>query len=598
MLFRSIFLQRSIVRFKNLKLKNKIALATTVLISVSTASTLIFLYIQSKNIVSQKSYNETHEITVQLVKYYDEKLTKIINLTQGIFQDQTFKLSLNNILWNPQYNYAIESTTMQSLFQQTRLKDTFVDSIFLFTTNGVFHENNNTVRTGFDFTKSNLYKGYQINHVISWQSGCQDVIFDNKSDVIPVVLSTTIDGVYDRAVLVLNLKENAFKASLEEISSNNKGSIFLLNTDESVVTCVDDKDYAPLLKDKNFLYKLNNSSGYFKYKYNNQKLYVNYAIVAINGWKTIMIQPESELLKDVNSLQITVLLIGLFTISFAGMMSILVASTITKPIYRLRNTILKVQSGELDSRFKNIYSDEIGQLGESFNGMLDEIQSLIKDLGLEREKTKEEQKQKSKAEIKALQAQINPHFLYNTLDSIYWKSKLGENEEVSEMIISLSKLLRIGLSKGQDKIQVESEIEHVRNYLYLESNMYKGKFDYVINIDGDISRYYIVKTILQPFVENSLLHGFNGIDYKGNIIIDVNVKENNIILVVKDNGRGMNIDVIRKSLQENVTESEGYALKNVYQRLKLNYGKECSINLRSEPFKETSVEIIIPAEEI
>ena len=102
----SIFLQRSIVRFKNLKLKNKIALATTVLISVSTASTLIFLYIQSKNIVSQKSYNETHEITVQLVKYYDEKLTKIINLTQGIFQDQTFKLSLNNILWNPQYNYA------------------------------------------------------------------------------------------------------------------------------------------------------------------------------------------------------------------------------------------------------------------------------------------------------------------------------------------------------------------------------------------------------------------------------------------------------------------------------------------------------------
>ncbi|MGH4051596.1 MAG: sensor histidine kinase [Clostridium sp.] len=594
----SIFLKRSIEHFKNLKLRNKIALATTLLISVSTASTLFFLYIQSKDIVLQKSYNETHEITVQLVKYYDEKLTKIINLTQGIFQDQAFKLSLNNILWNPNHSYAIESTTMQSLFQQTRLKDTFVDSIFLYTTNGVFHENNNKVRTGFDFTKSNLYKGYQINHIISWQSGCHDVVFDNNSDVIPVVLGTTIDGVYDKAVLVLNLKENAFKASLEDISSNNKGSIFLLNTDGSVVTSVDAKDYAPLLKDKNFLYKLNNSSGYFKYNYNNQKLYVNYAVVAINGWKTIMVQPESELLKDVNSLQITILLIGLFTISFAGMMSIRVASTITKPIYRLRNTILKVQSGELDSRFKNNYSDEIGQLGESFNGMLDEIQSLIKDLGLEREKTKEEQKQKSKAEIRALQAQINPHFLYNTLDSIYWKSKLGENQEVSEMIISLSKLLRIGLSKGRDKIQVESEIEHVRNYLYLESNMYKGKFDYVINIQGDISRYYIVKTILQPFVENSLLHGFNDIDYRGNIIIDVKVRENNIILVVKDNGRGMNIEVIRKSLQDNVTESEGYALKNVYQRLKLNYGEECSINLRSEPFKETSVEIIIPAEEI
>ncbi|MGH4140052.1 sensor histidine kinase [Clostridium sp.] len=594
----SIFLKRNIVRFKNLKLRNKIALATTLLISVSTASTLFFLYVQSKNIVSQKSYNETHEITVQLAKYYDEKLTKIINLTQGIFQDQTFKQSLNNILWNPQYNYAIESTTMQSLFQQTRLKDSFVDSIFLYTTKGVFHENNNKVRIGFKFTKSNLYKGYQTNHIISWQSGCQDAIFDNNSNLIPVVLSTTIDGVYDKAVLVLNLKENAVKASFEDISSNNKGSIFLLNTDGSVVTSVDDKSYAPLLKDENFLYKLNNSSGYFKYKHNNQKLYVNYDSVAINGWKIIIVQPESELLKDVNSLQITVLLIGLFTISFAGMMSILVASTITKPIYKLRNTILKVQSGELDSRFKNKYSDEIGQLGESFNGMLDEIQSLIKDLGLEREKTKEEQKQKSKSEMKALQAQINPHFLYNTLDSIYWKSKLGENQEVSEMIISLSKLLRIGLSKGQDKIQVESEIEHVRNYLYLESNMYKGKFDYEINIEGDISRYYIVKIILQPFVENSLLHGFNGIGYKGNITIDVKVKENNIILVVKDNGRGMNIEAIKKSLQENVTESEGYALKNVYQRLKLNYGEQCSINLRSEPFKETSVEIIIPTEEI
>jgi two-component system sensor histidine kinase YesM len=594
----SIILKRSIVLFKNLKLKNKIALATAILISVSTAITLLFLFIQFKNIVSQKSYNDTHEITVQLVKYYDEKLTKIINSTQGIYQDQSFKQSLNSILWNKKYNYAIESSTMQRLFQQTRLKDPFVDSFFLYTTNGVFYENNNTIKAGFDFTKSNLFKGYEKNKIISWQSGGQDAIFNSSLRVIPVVLSTTIEGIYDKAVMVLNLKEAAFKASLKSISSNNKGSIFLLNTDGTVVTSVDDKDYGSLLSDNSFLYKINNGNGYFNYEYNKEKLYVNYAIVAINGWKAIIIQPESELLKDVSRLQMTVLLIGLFTICIAGIMSIIVALTITKPIYSLQNTILKVQGGKLDARFKNKYSDEIGQLGESFNGMLDEIQYLIKDLELERIKTKEEQKQKAKAEMKALQAQINPHFLYNTLDSIYWKSKLGENNLVSEMIISLSKLLRIGLSKGRDKILVTSEIEHVKNYLYLESNMYEGKFDYEVNTFGDISRYYMVKTILQPFVENSLLHGLNDINYKGKIIIDVEVKEDNVILTVKDNGQGMDVEVIRKSLQDNGTEPDGYALKNVYQRLKLNYGEECSINFTSEPFKETSVQIVIPAEEI
>ncbi len=586
------------VLFKNMKLKQKIAVSTVSILLLSTVLTISLLYGQFEKIVEKNSYNETHQMVVQLANYYNEKLTKVINLTHDIFENRYFEESLDNILWTEQYNYAKESSTMQAIFQRTKLKDRIIDSFFLYTPKGIFYDNTQKLRPEFDIKNTVIYNAFDNRTSISWERAYRDELFENENRVIPVVMNVTTDRIYDYAFFVVNLSEKEFISSLRDINTVNKASVYVVDREGKLVTSAEYRDYKDLLISSEFGENLkDDNNGHFEYALNGEKLYVNYAQIDLNGWRVVTVQPQKELLRDVQKLQFFVILIGVVLVTFAAVLAVVVASSVTRPIDRLRKTMQLVQEGQLDARFTSRYTDEIGQLGTSFNSMLGEIQQLIKELEEERERTKEEQRLKVKAEIKALQAQINPHFLYNTLDTIYWKAKMGENELVSEMIISLSNLLRIGLSKGRDKIPVTAEIEHVKNYLYLQSNVYKDRFDYTLEIKDDISKYYTVKLLLQPIVENALLHGFENIDYKGHITITIEVLEEKIYLRVTDNGKGFNVADIGASLKDPTAETKGYALKNVYQRVVLNYGEDYGINLESKPYEKTTIEIIIPAEE-
>lgn len=592
-------LSKFIIYFKNLKLMHKIALATSMIIIFSTLMTVLFSYIQFKSIVEQNSYKETHQMVVQLANYYNEKLTKIINLTHVIFENENFNNSLENILWDDQYNYAKESSTMQMIFQKMMLKDKFIDSFFLYTPKGMFYQDTQKLRYGMDFEKTQIFKRFDDTPTISWQASYANEIFESNSNVIPIVMNITTDRIFDTVYFVINLRETEFIKNLQDINATNKASVYIVNDNGELITFSEYSSYKDLLRSEEFKGRFfAESKGYFNYYNEGKRLYVNHAKIGINNWHVVIIQPEAELLKDVTRLQLYVLLIGMASVTIAVLLAIFVASTITKPIHVLKNTMIRIQNGNLGLRFKSKYTDEIGELGVSFNKMVDEIQSLILELEHEKERTKEEQKQKVKAEIRALQAQINPHFLYNTLDSIYWKSMLKENELVSDMIISLSSLLRIGLSKGKDKIPIASEIEHVRNYLYLQSKVYTNKFSYHIEVKGDISKYGTVKLILQPIVENSLLHGFDSINYTGLISIYIEQVDGKILFRVTDNGKGMDVEAVKSSLIDNKIEPKGYALKNVYQRIKLHYGEEFGLYIESKPYEETRIEIIIPAEEV
>jgi len=586
------------ILFKNLKLKQKISLSTTFILILSTFMTIVLLYGQFKNLVEKNSYKETHQMVIQLSNYYNEKLTKVINLTHGIFENLNFQQSLDNIVWDDQYNYAIEASTLQPLFHRTMLKDRVIDSFILYTPQGIFPDSIHKLNPDFEVEKTSIFKVFGNTPNISWGKAYADEFFESKKRVIPVVMSITTDRIYGSEFFIINLSEEELISPLKDINSSNKASVYIVNNDGQIITQSEYKGYHNLVGLQDFNKLINNGNdGSFKYTYNGEKLYINYSKIALNGWRVITVQQQDELLKEVQKLQLFVILIGFTMTTVAGLVAIIVASTVTRPLYKLRKTMQSVQEGQLDARFTNKYNDEIGQLGTSFNSMLDEMQILIRELEEERERTKEEQKLKVKAEIKALQAQINPHFLYNTLDSIYWKSKMGKNELASEMIISLSNLLRIGLSKGKDKIPVTAEIEHVKNYLYLQSNVYNDRFDYNVAVTGDISRCLTVKLILQPIVENAIFHGFDNIGYKGMINISVENIGNKVHFKVEDNGIGFDVEAIMSSLKDQSTETKGYALKNVYQRIVLNYGQGFGVNLESTPYEKTIIEIVIPTEE-
>ena len=249
----------------------------------------------------------------------------------------------------------------------------------------------------------------------------------------------------------------------------------------------------------------------------------------------------------------------------------------------------KVEQNNLDVRFTSKYEDEVTQVGLKFNRMLEEISSLIDDV-------KEAEFEKRKMEVKALQARIDPHFLYNTLNTIIWKSESSQNQDVREMITSLSLLFQLGLNGGNELTTLAKEIDHVRQYLNLQQKCYEGLFDYTIELeDNSLLEKPILKIILQPLVENSILHGFEEMEEMGKIRISITCQSDTMRLRVGGQWcSGWTSQSVKADMRIEQSLKRSYALRNVYGRLRLHYGSEADIDLSSVPHVSTSVTLTIP----
>ena len=309
------------------------------------------------------------------------------------------------------------------------------------------------------------------------------------------------------------------------------------------------------------------------------------------GWTVVGAAYTSELLKNNEQAQMWYLLVAsILLLAVIGISSI-ISREITKPIRSLRDSMRKVQNGQFDTHVEVITENEIGSLGRSFNLMTSEIQALM-------EQNVYEQKQKRKSELKALQAQINPHFLYNTLDSIIWMSEAGENDEVVEMTSALARLLRQSISNDQEEVELEKEIEYVKNYLTIQKMRYKDKLEFFIYVDPRVAHVPIIKLVLQPLVENAIYHGIKYKETKGNLKIYARPVDGRVEIVVADDGIGMDEDVMEHIFDEHRKEQKrnGVGVPNVQKRLKLQYGSEYGIRYESVKGAGTKAVITIPVD--
>ena len=309
------------------------------------------------------------------------------------------------------------------------------------------------------------------------------------------------------------------------------------------------------------------------------------------GWTVVGAAYTSELLKNNEQAQMWYLLVAsILLLAVIGISSI-ISREITKPIRSLRDSMRKVQNGQFDTHVEVITENEIGSLGRSFNLMTSEIQALM-------EQNVYEQKQKRKSELKALQAQINPHFLYNTLDSIIWMSEAGENDEVVEMTSALARLLRQSISNDQEEVELEKEIEYVKNYLTIQKMRYKDKLEFFIYVDPRVAHVPIIKLVMQPLVENAIYHGIKYKETKGNLKIYARPVDGRVEIVVADDGIGMDEDVMEHIFDEHRKEQKrnGVGVPNVQKRLKLQYGSEYGIRYESVKGAGTKAVITIPVD--
>lgn len=269
-----------------------------------------------------------------------------------------------------------------------------------------------------------------------------------------------------------------------------------------------------------------------------------------------------------------------------------VSKSITIPVTELVEVTEEISSGNLEAR-ANIYSnDEIGRLSASVNAMTEDINTMLVRI-------KEDEHKMRNAEIRLLQEQINPHFLYNALDTIVWLIEVRENEKAVNMTMSLSQFFRQILSHGREYISIAEEEKHVKSYLEIQHIRYADILDYEINFDKNILDYRLLKLTLQPIVENALYHGIKYKRAKGMIKISGKLKDDLITLVVEDDGVGIEPDELEK-LRENIKKpckdtDKGFGLANVNERIRMNFGEEYGMIIESEPGIGTKVSVVVPA---
>jgi two-component system sensor histidine kinase YesM len=252
----------------------------------------------------------------------------------------------------------------------------------------------------------------------------------------------------------------------------------------------------------------------------------------------------------------------------------------------------EAQEGDLTVSFNTMYNDEIGELGNSFNTMVKEISNLINLVQIE-------EKSKRIAEMNVLQAQIKPHFMYNTLDTIRWMAEEHNEKDIVEIIEAFTNLLRISLSKGKEIISVKEELNHVQSYLTIQKIRYEDKLDYEIEFDENIFNYNLIKLILQPLVENAIYHGIKEKRGNGKIVITGKFEGDSLCFTIKDNGKGIEEEVLDKINKMLVHSNEkgnemGYGIFNVNERIRLTYGEKYGLVYKSVYGEGTIVELRHP----
>ena len=282
--------------------------------------------------------------------------------------------------------------------------------------------------------------------------------------------------------------------------------------------------------------------------------------------------PARELDGTINAIGKTILQTGTLSLILGILIALMIASMIARPITRL-SSVMQNFEDDVNVRVKTKSRDELGQLYSSFNKMMDKIQNLISEVNLLSHKQKD-------AELKALQAQINPHFLYNTLESINWLAVRSGETEISDMVSLLGSFFRHSLNNGREFLTVENELQQVESFVAIEQIRFKDKFDVIWDVSPEILRYTMLKLTLQPIVENCIVHGFNEIDYKGKIIIEGREQGEDLVFRISDNGVGTDAEYLNTYINMKHVEpvKKGkYGIRNVQQRLKLYFGDRCGI---------------------
>lgn len=405
------------------------------------------------------------------------------------------------------------------------------------------------------------------------------------------VVELTNQGIPQSGVLLVDMDFSSISRMMKQINEVNNGQYYYLcDSNGEIIYHPRQIQISDGIYDENNIQAAVYKDGVYNesFKGENRKVVVN--TISYTGWKLVGVIPYSTFNHGMVNIRYFVAMLILLMTMMLVVINRVVSLRISSPILKLNHSVREYEAGEKPE----IYiggSQEIRHLGYSIQKSYEQIDDLMKKIVLE-------QNERRKSELDALQSQIHPHFLYNTLESITWMIEGEKNDEAVFMISQLARLFRISLSKGRTVISIKDELQHAQSYMNIQKVRYKNSFSVTFDVDEKLYSYCTVKLILQPLLENAINYGVSGMEDSGKIIVTGRMQEDKIILAVCDNGLGMPEEEAVLVLTDSNRvhkHGSGVGLVNVNSRIQIVFGKEYGLLVESEPDEGTRVSICIPA---
>ena len=403
-----------------------------------------------------------------------------------------------------------------------------------------------------------------------------------------------LNSLKDMGTIFIDIDETRLEDSYKNLIAEESSELFICNDKGQIISHSNKDMIGKNIKDKNYAVEVLSSYkdvDSVEFKDDEVEKVCIFSNITLSNWKIVKIVSKEYLYKEITNMQRYMVIGGTIYVSITILICLFFSSQISRPMVNMKNMMKKAEEGDLDVRIDVDRIDELGELGNSFNNMIGKMDEVVNKLV-------EEEKIKKELELETLHAQINPHFLYNTLNTIKWIAKIQGDKSVSNAVTSLIKLLRVSINLGKEMITLEDEIDYVKNYINIQSLRFNEKVNIVYNIDEECLKCTIPKLILQPIVENSLIYGIREEEEYETLKISINacIEKEKLIIIVKDNGPGVSDKDIEKifSKEKDVNKFSKVGLNNVNQRIKLHCGEEYGINIGNRSKLGTYVKVEVP----
>ena len=401
----------------------------------------------------------------------------------------------------------------------------------------------------------------------------------------------TVGGSTEQAVLLIEMAYQGIEEVLDEVTLGNGGYIYLMDSKGEIIWHPKFELIASGRVKENNLVAAGYDDGSREEVFNGTSQTVVTKTVGYTGWKLVGVIKGTGISLNMLKTRLFIVFVILLIIFIVIIINSYISFRVTNPIRELEKSVKALEEGNLDADIYMGGSYEVQHLGKSVQDMKFRIKGLMQDIVNEHE-------EKRKSEFDSLQAQINPHFLYNTLDIIVWQIENEKQSEAVHTVTALARFFRLSLGKGKNIVTVKDEIDHVKNYLMIQHMRFKNKFDYEFDIAEDVLELPSLKLMLQPLVENAIYHGMEFMDGDGLIMVKAWREEDELYLSVADNGLGMTEDKVEMILTGKSSSGNGrgsgIGVKNVNERIKLYFGEAYGLTIDSEPDEGTKVTIHLP----